>query len=72
LRKARLNKKGNIRADITGTKALSCTAKTGAVSFSQSYGSDDYRDTVEKTLELEMVGKQWKIVRETVTKGRTF
>ncbi|MBC7917245.1 MAG: TolC family outer membrane protein [Rhodoferax sp.] len=72
LRKTRLNKKGSIRADITGTKALSCNAKTGAVSFSQSYGSDDYRDTVEKTLDLELVGKQWKIVRETVTKGRTF
>ncbi len=72
LRKSRLNKKGSIRADITGTKALSCNAKTGAVSFSQSYGSDDYRDTVEKTLDLELVGKQWRIVRETVTKGRTF
>lgn len=72
LRQTRLNKKGNIRADITGTKALSCNVKTGAVSFSQSYGSDDYRDTVEKTLDLEQVGKQWKIVRETVTKGRTF
>jgi outer membrane protein, adhesin transport system len=72
LRKTRLNKRGSILATITDTKALSCNAKTGAVSFSQSYGSDDYRDVVEKTLDLELVGKQWKIVRETVTKGRTF
>jgi adhesin transport system outer membrane protein len=42
------------------------------VSFSQEYGSDDYRDAVEKTLSLEFANGQWKIVRETVTKGRTF
>jgi adhesin transport system outer membrane protein len=42
------------------------------VAFKQEYGSVDYRDTVEKTLSLEQIDNNWKILRETVTKGRTF
>lgn len=72
LRKSRLNKKGGIQATLSNIKAQDCNGKTSAVSFSQVYGSDDYKDVVEKTLELEKVGSDWKIVRETVTKGRTF
>jgi len=72
LRKTRLNKKGSIQAKLSDIKAQDCNGKTTSVSFSQTYGSDDYRDVVEKTLSLERVGTAWRIVRETVTKGRTF
>ena len=72
LRKSRLNKKGDIQAVLSNIKAQDCNGKTSAVSFTQTYSSDDYKDLVEKTLELEKVGSDWKIVRETVTKGRTY
>jgi adhesin transport system outer membrane protein len=72
LRKKRINKQGDIKADISDIKPLACDGKTAEVSFKQEYGSVDYRDSVEKTLSLEQVGGSWKILRETVTKGRTF
>ena len=72
LRQQRLNKKGGIQATLSNIKAQDCNGNTSSVSFSQTYGSDDYRDVVEKTLSLEKSGKDWKIVKETVTKGRTF
>jgi adhesin transport system outer membrane protein len=72
LRKTRLNKKGGIQAIISNVKPLSCDPKSAEVSFDQSYGSTDYRDDVSKTLSLIRASNGWKIVRETVTKGRTF
>ena len=72
LRKGRLNKKGEIQAILSSIKAQDCNGKSSSVSFTQTYGSDDYTDLVEKTLDLEKVGTNWKIVRETVTQGRTF
>jgi adhesin transport system outer membrane protein len=72
LRAQRINKKGDIKAVISEIKPLACEAKTAEVSFSQVYDSPDYKDNVEKTLSLVRVGKDWKIVKETVTKGRTF
>jgi len=72
LRKKRISKQGDIKAVISDIKPLACNAKTAEVSFKQEYGSVDYRDSVEKTLSLEQVEGNWKIVRETVTKGRTF
>jgi adhesin transport system outer membrane protein len=72
LRKKRINKQGDIKAVISDIKPLACDAQTAEVSFKQEYGSVDYRDSVEKTLSLEQVGGSWKILRETVTKGRTF
>ena len=72
LRQQRLNKKGGIQAVLTNITTPDCNGKASSVSFSQSYGSDDYKDNVEKTLLLEKVGNDWKIVKETVTKGRTF
>jgi adhesin transport system outer membrane protein len=42
------------------------------VAFKQEYGSVDYRDHVEKVLSLQQTDGAWKIVRETVTKGRTY
>ncbi len=72
LRKKRIGKQGDIKATISDIKPLACDGKTADVSFKQEYGSVDYRDSVEKTLSLEQVGGAWKILRETVTKGRTF
>ena len=72
LRQQRINKKGDIRAVISEIKPIGCEAKTAEVSFTQVYDSPDYKDNVEKTLSLVRVDKAWKIVKETVTKGRTF
>lgn len=72
LRKKRITKQGDIKAVISDIKPLACNAKTAEVSFKQDYGSVDYNDQVEKTLSLEVVDGSWKILRETVTKGRTF
>ncbi|MFY8042725.1 MAG: L,D-transpeptidase Cds6 family protein, partial [Rhodoferax sp.] len=72
LRKKRIGKQGEIQTAISDIAPLACDAKTAEVSFKQEYGSVDYRDSVEKTLSLVRVGNTWKIVRETVTKGRTF
>ena len=72
LRKKRITKQGDIQAVISDIKPLSCNATSAEVAFKQDYGSLDYKDQVEKTLSLEVVDGQWKILRETVTKGRTF
>lgn len=72
LRKARVGKQGGISTVLKNITPANCNDKTTDVSFTQEYGSDDYRDTVEKTLRLEQVNGQWKILQETVTRGRTF
>jgi outer membrane protein, adhesin transport system len=72
LRKNRINKKGSIKLLVSEIQPIACEAKVAEVSFSQTYESSDYDDTVEKTLSLVRVDKAWKIVKETVTKGRTF
>lgn len=72
LRQQRINKKGDIKAVISEIKPIGCEAKTAEVSFTQVYDSPDYKDNVEKTLSLVRVDKAWKIVKETVTQGRTF
>jgi adhesin transport system outer membrane protein len=71
-RKKRINKPGSIQTTVSQVSPVSCDANFAEVAFTQSYGSVDYRDQVEKTLSLERVQGAWKIVRETVTKGRTF
>ena len=72
LRKKRITKQGDIKAEITDIQPLSCDAKSAEVAFKQEYGSVDYRDHVEKVLSLQQTDGAWKIVRETVTKGRTY
>jgi adhesin transport system outer membrane protein len=72
LRRKRIGKQGDIKTTVSDIKPLACDAKSAEVSFKQQYGSVDYRDSVEKTLSLVRAGDTWKIVRETVTKGRTF
>ena len=72
LRKKRLSKQGSLTAALSNIKTVSCAGGAAEMAFTQSYGSDDYRDVVEKTLSMEFVKGTWKITRETVTKGRTF
>jgi adhesin transport system outer membrane protein len=72
LRKKRVSKQGGISTVLKNITPTRCDSQTSEVSFTQEYGSDDYRDSVKKTLVMEYVNGQWKIVRETVTKGRTF
>lgn len=72
LRKKRVGKQGGISTVLKNITPAQCDGKTTEVSFTQEYGSEDYRDTVEKTLSMEYVGGVWKILKETVTKGRTF
>lgn len=72
LRKKRINKQGDLKADLANVRPLRCEANTAEVAFTQSYGSVDYKDVVEKTLSLEFVKGAWRITREAVTKGRTF
>jgi adhesin transport system outer membrane protein len=72
LRKKRLSKQGALTTTISNIKSLSCAGGAAELAFTQSYGSDDYRDVVEKTLSMVFVNGAWKIARETVTKGRTF
>lgn len=72
LRKKRVSKQGNISTVLKNITSTGCDSKTSQISFTQEYGSENYRDSVEKTLAMEYVNGQWKILRETVTKGRTF
>ncbi|OGB35013.1 MAG: hypothetical protein A3F78_18820 [Burkholderiales bacterium RIFCSPLOWO2_12_FULL_61_40] len=72
LRKKRVGNQGGFSTVLKNIKPSRCDAKTSEVTFTQEYASDNYRDIVEKTLAMEYVNGQWKIIRETVTKGRTF
>ena len=72
LRKKRVGKQGGISTVLKNITPARCDGKTTEVSFTQEYGSEDYRDTVEKTLSMEYANGAWKILKETVTKGRTF
>ncbi len=71
-RKKRVAKQGGISTVLSNITQTSCEGNTAKVSFTQSYGSVDYMDLVEKTLTLELTRGQWLITREDVTKGRTF
>jgi outer membrane protein, adhesin transport system len=72
LRKKRVGKQGGISTVLKNITPFQCDGKNTDVSFTQEYGSNDYRDVVEKTLSMEFVNGEWKILKETVTKGRTF
>lgn len=72
LRKKRLGKQGSIQAVLKNIEPIRCEASSAEVQFTQEYGSDNYQDVVEKKLMMALVKGQWKITRETVTKGRTF
>jgi adhesin transport system outer membrane protein len=72
MRTSRVSKQGDIQIAISKLVPVRCDAKSAEVAFSQEYGSSGYKDTVEKTLALENIQGEWKITRETVTKGRSY
>lgn len=72
LREKRLGKQGTISIVLKNITPTHCDSKKSQVSFTQEYRSYDYHDSVEKTLSLEYVNGQWKILHEAVTKGRVF
>lgn len=72
MRKKRITKQGEITPVLSNVRTLRCDSNTAEVAFTQTYGSLDYKDVVEKTLSLEAVKGEWRITRETVTKGRTY
>lgn len=72
IRTSRISKQGDIQITIDKVTPLRCDNKTAEVTFSQEYGSVNYKDSVNKTLALENVKGAWKITRETVTKGRSY
>lgn len=71
-RKKRLDKQGNLSANLKDVRPTNCDNKTAEVMFTQEYGSVDYKDVVQKTLAFEMINGAWRITRETVTQGKTF
>ena len=69
-RRARLTKDGDITLSFENFSCTNVSKDRADVTFKQNYSSKDYRDVVEKTLELVQDGGKWKIKRERVTSGR--
>ncbi len=72
LRKKRLSRSGLINTTLKDLQTPKCDGKSAEVAFTQQFDSKDYKDVVRKALSFELVKGEWKIVRETVTEGRTF
>ncbi len=70
-RRTRVSKEGPITLKLDNQTCNMSGKERGEVTFTQSYSSKDYSDTVQKTLELVQEGGKWKIQRERVTSGRT-
>jgi len=63
-RRERILKPAHIKVSIKKTMIVRTDADRISVSFQQSYQSDNYSDSVNKTLDLKQVNGAWKIVRE--------
>ena len=63
-RRDRILKPARIKVSIKNPKTVRTAADRVSVSFVQSYQSDNYADTVNKTLDLKQSNGAWKIVRE--------
>lgn len=72
MRKSRIGQQADIKITLAGLKTVRCEKNGAEVTFTQTYASKNYSDTVEKTLLLESVKGSWKITREAVTKGRAY
>lgn len=72
MRKTRIEQQGDITITMAGLKTVRCEKNGAEVTFTQTYASKNYSDTVEKTLQLEAAKGAWKITREAVTKGRAY
>jgi Flp pilus assembly protein TadD len=63
-RRERILKPSRIKVGIKNTKIVRTAADRLSVSFLQSYQSDNYSDSVNKTLDLQEINGALKIVRE--------
>lgn len=63
-RRERILKPARIQVSVKNTKIVRTAPDRVSVSFVQSYKSDNYSDTVNKTLDLQQSNGAWKIVRE--------
>ena len=70
-RRVRVTKEGPITLKLEQPSCKVVSKERSEVTFTQQYRSQDYSDTVQKTLELVQEGGKWKIQRERVTSGRT-
>nr|MBL8411623.1 hypothetical protein [Dechloromonas sp.] len=64
LRRSRLQTRENIALDLQDLQVQMEGTERARVVFRQTYRSDAYSDTVQKTLEMVRVGGQWLIERE--------
>ncbi len=63
-RRERILKPSRIQVSIKNTKTVRLSDDRVRVNFVQRYVSDNYSDSVNKTLELKQVNGVWKITRE--------
>lgn len=64
-RRIALTRAGNISLEIRDLRLTVGNPRQATTVFAQLYRSEQYRDTVLKTLEWEQVGGRWLIVRES-------
>lgn len=64
-RKDRLTKPKFIRLELTDLKAYLVNNTRMRVTFSQTYASETLKTKDKKTLELELINDQWRIISET-------
>ncbi len=67
-RRERISKPGAIEVELSEISISMQGDSRATVSFTQNYRSDQYRDSVLKTLQLEKVGDTWRIISERVAK----
>lgn len=65
-RRKRLQKPGNIKVNLSNIEIEFLDATIAWVSFKQRYQSANYSDQVTKTLLMEYINGQWRILREDV------
>ncbi len=66
LRRARIAGPRSIEVSISGVEVLRHDDARAAATFRQNYRSDQFQDSVSKTLELVRDGERWLIVEERV------
>lgn len=64
-RRQRITAPSSIQVQLSNFKFKRLDDAHSRVSFTQRYRSDNYRDSVRKTLELRYEHKDWRIIRET-------
>ena len=67
VREAKILKPREIRVEVRDLETEILSSERARVSFLQRYRSDQYQDTVRKTLELIRGDQGWKILAEQTT-----